>query len=58
MTEEQIEKLKQLVELAKEVRVAQRVYFKTRSKDALINSKRLETALDIRLLELERMGVL
>lgn len=58
MTPEQIDKMKVALELARAMRLQQRAYFKTRSKDDLIESKRLETGLDLRIIELERLGVL
>lgn len=58
MTDEQIDKMKKALILARHMRLAQQHYFRTRSKDDLIASKRLETSLDVRLLELEDLGLM
>ena len=49
---EWIQKLEAMAAVAFEVRKAQRKYFKTRKQDDLVESKRLEAALDLRLAEL------
>jgi hypothetical protein len=53
----EIERLKQALNVASEVRKAQKLYFKSRKQDDLIASKRIEAALDVRLAELERLGL-
>jgi len=45
--------MKAALRVAIETRAAQRLYFKTRKQDDLIASKRLETALDVRLATLK-----
>lgn len=49
--------MKQALIVAIETRAAQRTYFKQRSQENLIASKRLEAALDARLSTLERLGL-
>lgn len=59
MTEpEAVDKMKKALVLAQAMRRAQMQYFRTRLKDDLIASKRLETSLDIRLLELADLKLL
>ena len=53
-----IDKLKVALTVAKQVRLAQKEYFRTRDKTALIESKRLEAALDLRIIELENLKLL
>lgn len=45
-------KMREALRVAFEMRKAQKTYFRTRTKDDLIESKRLEAALDLRLAEL------
>lgn len=49
--------MKAALRVAIEMRAAQRQYFKTRKQPDLIESKRLETALDVRLASLKGMGL-
>ncbi len=58
MTPEQIDKMKVALQCAKAMREQQRESLKTRDRTALIDSKRLETALDLRIIALERDGLL
>lgn len=50
---ESFSKMHEALRVAFEMRKAQKNYFRTRTKDDLIASKRLEAALDLRLAELE-----
>lgn len=50
--------VKEFVRTVRAMRDAQRLYFKTRKQDDLVASKRLETAVDMRVSQLaERVGL-
>lgn len=50
--QESFAKMREALTVAFEMRRAQKTYFRTRTKNDLIESKRLEAALDLRLAEL------
>jgi hypothetical protein len=52
MKREENPQLYALAELAQAVRLAQKAYFKTRSRETLLASKRLENAIDLKVIEI------
>lgn len=49
--------IQEFAELVEKMRVAQKLYFKTKAKEALIESKRLEKLVDTEIIRIQAAGV-